>query len=149
MTARSRWVRTLGATLALATLFAAAPLRADEGGAESEVGTPAPAPEPTTPAEPETSGPAETMTPETATPETPLAARPIDAVHRPTGFWGPVAVAADVLVMRPVAFVSLAAAGAAFVVVSPVAAATGTLGDRVDALRDRAQNVFTRPLGAL
>jgi len=76
-------------------------------------------------------------------------AEPIEPVHRPTGVWGPVAVAGDVLVMRPLGFVSLVGAAAAFVVVSPVAAATGTLGDRVDTLRDRAENVFTRPLGAL
>lgn len=83
------------------------------------------------------------------TQETPITAEPIEPVHRPKGFWGPVAVAADLLVMRPIGFLSLAGAGAAFVVVSPVAAATQTLGDRTDALADRARNVFTRPLGAL
>jgi len=51
--------------------------------------------------------------------------------------------------MRPIGFISLAAGGAAFVMVSPVAAATQTLGSRVDALDERAKDVFTRPLGAL
>jgi hypothetical protein len=73
----------------------------------------------------------------------------IEAVQRPGGIWGPLAVAADLLVMRPIGFVSLFAGGAAFVVVSPVAAATQTLGDRTDALSERAKDVFTRPLGAL
>ena len=81
--------------------------------------------------------------------EQPIAAEPIEAVHRPGGVWGPLAVAADLLVMRPIGLVSLVAGGGAFVAVSPVAAATGTLGDRVDTLADRARNVFTRPLGAL
>ena len=75
--------------------------------------------------------------------------KPIDVVQRPGGVWGPLAVAADLLVMRPIGFVSLFAGGAAFVVVSPVAAATQTLGDRTDALTERARDVFTRPLGAL
>ena len=47
---------------------------------------------------------------------------PIEAVHRPAGVWGPLAIAADVLVMRPLGFLGLAAGGAAFVIVSPVAA---------------------------
>jgi hypothetical protein len=73
----------------------------------------------------------------------------IRAVHRPGGVWAPVAVAADLLVLRPIGFVSLFAGGAAFVVTSPVRAAIGTLGDDLDALAGRAENVFTRPLGAL
>jgi hypothetical protein len=114
--------------------------------AEAQVGVPEPeaSAEPTTE---ESDEAAVAQIPSDASP--PIAAEPIEAVHRPSGFWGPVAVAADLLVMRPVGLVSLAAAGAAFVVVSPVAAATGTLGDRVDTLGDRAANVFTRPLGAL
>ena len=73
----------------------------------------------------------------------------IEAVHRPPGIFGALAVAADVLVLRPIGFLSLAAGGATFVLVSPVAAATQTLGSRVDALDERAKDVFTRPLGAL
>lgn len=140
---RSRGMRT-GLCAALLSLALAGPASADQ--AEAEVGLPEPeaaaeaAPE-ETPAEPAA------LVQGDAPP--PLSSEPIDAVHRPDGFWGPVAVAADLLVMRPVGFVSLAAAGAAFVVVSPVAAVTGTLGDRIDTLGDRAANVFTRPLGAL
>jgi hypothetical protein len=85
----------------------------------------------------------------TGTPSYATTGEPISAVHRPGGVWGPLAIAADLLVMRPIGFVSLAAGGAAFVLVSPVAAATQTLGSRVDALGERARDVFTRPLGEL
>lgn len=128
----------------LLALPLAGPASADQ--TEAQVGVP----EPEASAEPAPEPPDEAAVspvPDAAPP--PLSAEPIETVQRPSGFWGPVAVAADLLVMRPVGFVSLAAAGAAFVVVSPVAAATGTLGDRVDTLGDRAANVFTRPLGAL
>jgi hypothetical protein len=125
----------------------ASPARADEPDTEAEIGTPAPAP-PEAAVEAETSTAAETTAP-AATNETPITAAPIEAVHRPGGAWGALAIAADLLVMRPVGLVSLAAGSAAFVAVSPIAAATCTLGDRADALRDRAANVFTRPLGAL
>jgi hypothetical protein len=81
--------------------------------------------------------------------ETPVTAEPVEPVHRPRGLWAPLAVAADVLVMRPIGLVSLAAGSALFVAVSPVAAATCTLDDRADTLLDRAKNVFTRPIGAL
>jgi hypothetical protein len=106
-------------------------------------------PEPEAAAEAAPEPPAEPVSLVSGDAPPPLSSEPIDAVHRPHGFWGPVAVAADLLVMRPVGLVSLVAGGAAFVVVSPVAAATGTLGDRLDTLGDRAENVFTRPLGAL
>jgi len=130
-------------TLCIAAL-PAAPVRADEPStAEGEITAPAPEP-PAMPAEPAPEAMADTSP---APP--PLTAEPIEAVHRPGGIWGPVAVAADLLVMRPIGLVSLAAGSAAFVLVSPVAAATQTLGDRADTLLDRARNVFTRPLGAL
>ena len=133
--------------LLLAVALASVPMvpaRADQPSAEAEIGTPAPEPAAAPAEEPV----AETLAPASPAPP-PLSAEPIDAVHRPRGFWGPVAVAADLLVMRPVGLVSLAAGSAAFVAVAPVAAATQTLGDRADTLRDRARNVFTRPLGAL
>jgi hypothetical protein len=140
------------ALIALGVAFALAatvpPARADEP--EVEVGTPAPEPaaEPT-PAAAEPSEPAAAATSADAAAETPITAEPIEAVHRPPGAWAALAIAADLLVMRPIGLVSLAAGSAAFVAVAPVAAATCTLGDRADALRDRAANVFTRPLGAL
>jgi hypothetical protein len=117
-----------------------------------------PAAAPTTPqdepaaAEPAPSSEEDTVTQEIAVTSVEPAAspvEPIEAVHRPGEPWTPVAVAADLLVMRPIGFVSLFAGAAAFVAVSPVAAAIGTLGDQVDTLRDRARNVFTRPVGAL
>lgn len=130
----------------------AAPARADQASTETEMSVPAPTAE--TPGDPaaEPLEPADVTTqpvaPAAAAPP-PLTDEPVEAVHRPGGFWGPLAVAADLLVMRPIGFVSLAVGGAAFVAVSPVAAATGTIGDRADTLLDRAENVFTRPLGAL
>lgn len=135
----------LGIVLAIALAGIAAPVvRADE--AREEVGVPVPerpsAEEPVAAAE-------VPMTTPTALPSYATNEAPIKAVHRPGGIWGPLAIAADLLVMRPIGFVSLAAGGAAFVVVSPVAAATQTLGSRVDALGDRAKDVFTRPLGEL
>ena len=130
-------------TLCVAAL-PVAPVRADEPStSEGEIAAPAPEPA-ATPSEPAPEAMAETSP---APP--PLTAEPIEAVHRPGGVWGPVAAAADLLVMRPIGLVSLAAGSAAFVLVSPVAAATQTLGDRADTLRDRAKDVFTRPLGAL
>lgn len=81
--------------------------------------------------------------------ETSIADEPVEPVHRPTGLWAPLAVAADLFVMRPIGLLSLAAGSAAFVAVSPVAAATGTLDDRTDTLADRAKDVFTRPIGAM
>jgi hypothetical protein len=73
----------------------------------------------------------------------------VEAVHRPDGVWGVLAAAADVLVMRPIGFISLAPAAAAAVIVSPVTAATQTFPDAAGAITDRAKDVFTRPLGAL
>jgi len=145
---RRRWRRWV--VLGVASLLVAAiPARADEPDTEAEVGTPVPeAAAPEAAAEPETAPAAETTAPAAAD-ETPITAAPIEAVHRPGGAWGALAIAADLLVMRPVGLVSLAAGSAAFVAVSPIAAVTCTLGDRADALRDRAANVFTRPLGAL
>lgn len=148
---RSRGNRPLGALrgaraalgVALLSLALAGPASADE--AEAEVGLPEP--EPAAQAAPE--APAEPAAHPQGDAPPPLASEPIEAVHRPDGVWGPVAIAADLLVMRPFGLISLVAGGAAFVVVSPVAAATGTLGDRIDTLGDRAANVFTRPLGAL
>lgn len=133
------------ALVALLGAALAAPARADQPSTEAEVATPAPEPAPAE-TQPEPSEGASVTIPPAGPP---LSAEPIEPVHRPRGFWGPVAVAADLLVMRPIGFVSLAAGGAAFVVVSPAAAATGTLGDRADTLWDRTKNVFTRPLGAL
>lgn len=126
----------------LLSLAPGGPVLADE--TDADLGLPEPeaaAEAPATPAEPTS------QLPSGAPPA--IANEPIEAVQRPEGAWGPVAVAADLLVMRPVGLISLVAGGAAFVVVSPVAAATGTLGDRMDTLQDRAENVFTRPLGAL
>ena len=144
MIARSRPARVLGTALALALLLGAAPLRADQGSAESiesaESAVQTPAPEPAV---------AEPLVEPAAAGEPSLVDEPIEAVHRPKGFWGPVAVAADLLVMRPIGLLSLVGGAAAFVAIAPVAAATCTLGDRVDTLGDRARNVFTRPLGAL
>ncbi|MCU0668826.1 MAG: hypothetical protein MUF70_05685 [Myxococcota bacterium] len=131
------------ACAALLSLALAGPASADQ--TEAEVGVP----EPEAAAEAAPEPPAEPVSLVSGDAPPPLSSEPIDAVHRPHGFWGPVAIAADLLVMRPVGLVSLVAGGAAFVVVSPVAAATGTLGDRLDTLGDRAENVFTRPLGAL
>jgi hypothetical protein len=134
--------------LALALGLVASPARADE--AEAEVGTPEPvATEAAVPAEAAASEPAPAEAAAATSGETPFSAEPIEAVHRPRGVGGALAIAADLLVMRPVGLVSLVPASAAFVLVSPVAAATCTLGDRADALRDRAADVFTRPLGAL
>lgn len=130
--------------LAVALVANTIPARADES--QDEVGVPMPersveqataSEAPPTVAEP------------TGTPSYERDGAPIGAVARPGGIWGPLAIAADLLVMRPIGFVSLFAGGAAFVVVSPVAAATQTLGDRTDALAERANDVFTRPLGAL
>lgn len=145
--------RTFAFSLGMAVAFSlAAPLRAEQESTPTE--TPVSEPAAETPADPVaaplvpgdvTTQPVATLAP--APP--PLTAEPVEAVHRPSGFWGPLAVAADLLVMRPIGFVSLAVGGAAFVAVSPVAAVTGTIGDRADTLLDRAENVFTRPLGAL
>lgn len=135
----------LGIALAIALAWIAAPAaRADE--AAEEVGVPAP--EQTSAEEPALAPEVQAAMP-TGTPSYATTAEPISAVHRPGGVWGPLAIAADLLVMRPIGFVSLAAGGAAFVLVSPVAAATQTLGSRVDALGERARDVFTRPLGEL
>ena len=134
-------LRTL---LAIALVAIAEPDRADES--RDEVGVPMP--EQATAAEPAAEAVVPISTP-TALPSYVTTEGPIEAVHRPSGVWGPLAVAADVLVMRPIGFISLAAGGAALAIVSPVAAATQTLGSRVDALGERAKDVFTRPLGAL
>jgi hypothetical protein len=132
--------------LVVAFVAIAAPVRADES--QDEVGVPMPEPtesvEQTTAAEQPVTAPMPTGTPFYVTDE-----QPIEAVHRPKGFWGVVAVAADVLVMRPIGFLSLAPAAAAAVMVSPVTAATQTFPDAAGTLQDRAKDVFTRPLGAL
>jgi len=146
------WTRDLAWLLAAALV--AAPLataHADQESAEAAVAVPQPEPASDPDAATMNDGTADSPAPVVAPTdgEAPITAEPIEPVHRPKGFWGPVAVAADLLVMRPIGFVSLAAGSAAFVVVSPVAAATRTLDDRADALADRARNVFTRPLGAL
>lgn len=123
---------------------AATSTRADES--EAAVGVPlpeqsseaaAPPPESAAPAQP------------TAEPGPNLATEPIEALQRPKGVWGGVAIAADVLVMRPIGLLSLVPGAAAFVLVSPVRAATGGLGDSLDALHERTKNVFSRPLGSL
>ncbi|RIK94561.1 MAG: hypothetical protein DCC71_23540 [Proteobacteria bacterium] len=157
---RRSFSKGLATALAAALLASAAPLhgaRADES-AEAEIGVPpAPSadermsPEKPTETPPMTQTGSPTTAPvEPAAPAPPaVTSQPVEAVSRPGGAWGPVAIAADLLVMRPIGLLSLVPAAAAFVAVSPVAAATGTLGDRVGALRDRAENVFTRPLGAL
>lgn len=128
--------------------FAAPGARADES--NEVVGVPMPehatSPEAALEQAPESEVP---LTTPAALPSYVTSDGPIEAVHRPAGVWGPLAIAADVLVMRPLGFLGLAAGGAAFVIVSPVAAATQTLGSRVDALEERAKDVFTRPLGAL
>ncbi len=124
--------------------FAATTTQADES--NDQVGVPIP--ERVSAEEPAAEPTISTSTP-TGLPSYVTTEGPIEAVHRPSGFWGPFAIAADVLVMRPIGFLSLAAGGAAFVIVSPVAAATQTIGSRVDALGERAKDVFTRPLGAL
>jgi hypothetical protein len=138
-----RVCRALALSIALAGI-AAPGVRADES--SEEVGLPVP--EQPTAAEPAAEAVVPMSTP-TALPRYVTTEGPIEAVHRPGGVWGPLAIAADLLVMRPIGFVSLAAGGAAFVLVSPVAAATQTLGSRIDALGERARDVFTRPLGAL
>jgi hypothetical protein len=146
--------RSLGSVAVLAWLVTVAPAHAQE---PAQPVTPQDKsiqaePVPSTYLEPEPAPTEDTVTeqiPVTEVGPAAAPAEPIEPVHRPTGVWGPVAVAADVLVMRPLGLVSLVGGAATFVVVSPVAAATGTLGDRVDTLRDRVQNVFTRPLGAL
>lgn len=138
-----RVCRAIALSIALAGI-AAPGVRANES--SEEVGVPVSA-RPTA-AEPAAEAVVPMSTP-TALPSYVTTEWPIEAVHRPSGVWGPLAIAADLLVMRPIGFVSLAAGGAAFVLVSPVAAATQTLGSRVDALGDRAKDVFTRPLGAL
>jgi len=153
MTRRSRFAACLLG--ALAALAAAGPVHAEEApqpvtpedkSIEAEpVPSTVPLPSPTEPTE-------DTVTqqiPVTSVGPAASPAEPIEPVHRPGGVWGPLAVAADVLVMRPLGLASLVGGAATFVAVSPVAAATGTLGDRVDTLRDRAKDVFTRPLGAL
>jgi hypothetical protein len=155
MSHRTRFARlSFGLLAALAWLAAAGPLRAEEAAApmtpqdKSIQAEPVPSNEPL----PAPESTEDTVTQQiTVTSVEPAAApaEPIEPVHRPTGVWGPLAVAADVLVMRPAGLVSLVGGAATFVAVSPVAAATGTLGDRVDTLRDRAKDVFTRPLGAL
>lgn len=147
MTSARRFDRQflLAIVLAIALAWIAVPgVRADEPSEEVDV----PAPEQASPEEPEAAVEVQTAMP-TGTPSYATTAEPIEAVHRPRGIWGPLAIAADLLVMRPIGLVSLAAGGAAFVIVSPVAAATQTLGSRVDALGDRARDVFTRPLGGL
>jgi hypothetical protein len=132
--------------LAAALVAIAAPARADES--PDEVGVPMPEPtesvDQATANEQPVTAPMPTGTPSYVTDE-----EPIEAVHRPKGFWGVVAVAADVLVMRPIGLISLAPAAAAAVMVSPVTAATQTFPDAAGALQDRAKDVFTRPLGAL
>ena len=131
--------------LSIALIGIGAPgVRADEPREEVDV----PMPERSSAAEPAAEAEVPLATP-AALPSYETTEAPIRAVHRPPGVWGALAIAADVLVMRPIGFVSLAAGGAAFVIVSPVAAATQTLGSRVDALGERAKDVFTRPLGAL
>jgi hypothetical protein len=121
--------------------------RADEA-AETEVGVPTPEPASGVAAvepEPAAQAPAGPASEPGYLTENP----PVEAVHRPEGAAGVAAVAADVLVMRPLGLLSLAPGAAAFVLVAPVRAATGGLGDSVDALRERADAVFRRPLGAL
>jgi hypothetical protein len=147
------------AVLALVTSIAAPIARADErpmseppASTEEQVELPAPEDQAIEEKVEEQTAPqplGDQPPPESGVPGYATAEPPIPALHRPGGIWGPLAIAADVLVMRPIGFISLAAGGAAFVVVSPIAAATQTLGDRVDALEDRAHDVFTRPLGAL
>jgi len=148
------------AAFAALLLFARGPLaRADES--HDQVGVPVPeessgavaAPEQpgaeaTEPAT-EASSDASTAPPADGIPAYAKSEAPIDAVHRPSGAWGPIAAAADVLVLRPFGFISLFPGAAAFVAVSPVAAATQSLGDHVDTLKDRAEDVFIRPPGAL
>jgi hypothetical protein len=142
-------MRRIAICFVAASFAWSAPVRADSASSEAEVGTPAPEATVTEPVASDASAePGFEGAPDPST-ETPITAAPIEAVHRPAGFWGPVAVAADLLVLRPIGAVSLFAGSAAFVLVSPIAAATGTLGDRAEALVDRAENVFTRPLGAL
>ncbi len=129
--------------LAVALVAIAVPVRADEP--QDEVGVPMPeSVDQATANEVPVTAPVPTGTPSYVTEE-----EPIEAVHRPKGFWGALAIAADVLVMRPIGFVSLAPAAAAAVIVSPVTAATWTFPDAAGALQDRAKDVFTRPLGAL
>ena len=134
--------------LAVALVAVAVPVRADESADESadEMGLPMPeSVEPSAPSEqPVTTAPEPTGTPSYETSEA-----PIEAVHRPKGVWGALAIAADLLVMRPIGFISLAPAAAAAVIVSPVTAATRTIPDATGAITDRAKDVFTRPLGAL
>ena len=137
--------RMIGSALlsALLTSGSAMPARGDEP--EAEVGVPASAQPGDEPAPQPESAPAEPASADGPN----LATEPIEALQRPKGAWGPVAVAADLLVMRPIGLLSLVPGAAAFVLVSPVRAANGSLGDSVDALHERAKNVFTRPLGAL
>ena len=134
--------RTLLAAFAITGLLAA-PVRADEPADDLGLPTPESAAE----AAPEATEAA------TASAEPGPSAYPddsgIDPIARPGGVGGVATTAADLLVMRPVGFVSLFAGGAAFILTSPIRAAIGTLDDGVDTLRDRADDVFTRPLGGI
>jgi hypothetical protein len=136
--------------VAVALLASAAPVRADEAQDQNpepeQVGVPAPenADQMTANEQPTGTPPPASGTPSYVTEEV-----PVEAVHRPGGVWGALAVAADVLVMRPIGFISLAPAAAAAVIVSPVTAATQTIPDATGTITDRAKDVFTRPLGAL
>ena len=135
--------RVLCIAVATALVAIAGPVRADES--PNEMGVPAPeSMESATPSESPAVAPPPTGTPSYETNQV-----PIEAVHRPKGVWGALAIAADVLVMRPIAFISLAPAAAAAVIVSPVTAATQTIPDATGTITDRAKDVFTRPLGAL
>jgi hypothetical protein len=145
--------RSLAACVTAAALLAvaAAPrVRADES--HDEVGVPGPeqpsAESTAPPAEPATVPDAATAPPADGIPSYVRTETPVEAVHKPTGMWAPVAIATDMLVLRPFGFASLAAGAGAFIAISPFVAATRTVGDRVDTLKDRAKDVFTRPPGA-
>jgi hypothetical protein len=134
--------------VAAALLATAAPVRADEAPVQTQEQVGVPAPENVEPVT-ENEQPTGTPPPANGTPSYVTEEVPVEAVHRPGGVLGAIAVAADVLVMRPIGFISLAPAAAAAVIVSPVTAANRTIPDATGTITDRAKDVFTRPLGAL
>ncbi len=139
-------ITVLRVALAVLLVAIAAPVRADENPAPDEVGVPMPEnAETATPTE----VPAGTPPPPSGTPSYVTDEVQVEAVHRPAGVLGALAIAADVLVMRPIGFISLAPAATAALIASPVTAATRTFPDAAGTLTDRAKDVFTRPLGAL
>jgi len=141
-------MRKLLATAVLLALAASGPSRAapPEPPAAPDEPTPSQTPMAATPEEP-TPAPGAEVAGDTAPYVYPVApARPIDWVA-PDG-WRYPALAGDALVVRPLMVAGLIGGGALFVATLPISAATGTTGDWLHTLRDRADDAFHRPLGA-